>query len=115
MLYREATVYSNLADALTLINPEKYPHPIREAREYLNLVSEIASAHQFSKLLVENHRIHSQILIAEKQGARAEEELKFYLHQKDSLRQIHLKAIERGIQAESAIGDLKETIASQQD
>src|SRR5690606_382231 len=88
---------------------------IREAREYLNLVSEIASAHQFSKLLVENHRIHSQILIAEKQGARAEEELKFYLHQKDSLRQIHLKAIERGIQAESAIGDLKETIASQQD
>ncbi|MBK5212901.1 MAG: response regulator [Flavobacteriaceae bacterium] len=45
----------------------------------------------------------------------AEEELKYYLRQKDSLKQTHLRAIELGIQAESAIGDLQETIASQQD
>ncbi|QQX78141.1 response regulator [Aequorivita iocasae] len=69
----------------------------------------------FTKFLVENHRINSQILIAEKRNDKAEEELKYYLTQKDSLRQIHLKAIERGIQAESAIGDLNEIIASQQD
>ena len=115
LLYQEVTTYSNLADALSLINPETYPKPLIEARQLLNLVSEIAYSQGFSKLLIENHRINSQILIAEKRGGQAEEELKFYLHKKDSLKQIHLKAIERGIQAESAIGDLKETIASQQD
>jgi len=115
LLYQEVSAYSNLADALSLINPETYPKPIIEAKQFLKLVSEIAYSQGFSKLLVENHRINSQILIAEKRGTQAEEELKFYLHQKDSLKQIHLKAIERGIQAESAIGDLKETIASQQD
>ncbi|MDC8000746.1 response regulator [Aequorivita todarodis] len=115
LLYQEVTAYSNLADALSLIDPEVYPKPLFEARQLLGIISEIAHAQGFSKLLVENHRIASQILIAEEKGAQAEEELKFYLHQKDSLKQIHLKAIERGIQAESAIGDLKETIASQKD
>ncbi|SRX74955.1 response regulator [Aequorivita antarctica] len=114
LLYQEVSAYSNLADALSLINPKTFPNPLIEARQFMNLVSEIAYSQGFSKLLIENHRINSQILIAEKRGAQAEEELKFYLHQKDSLKQIHLKAIERGIQAESAIGDLKETIASQQ-
>ncbi|HPE82502.1 MAG TPA: response regulator [Aequorivita sp.] len=115
LLYQEVTAYSNLADALSLIDPETYPNPIIEAKQLIKLVSEISYSQGYSKLLVENHRINSQILIAEKRGVQAEEELKFYLHQKDSLKQIHLKAIERGIQAESAIGDLKETIASQKD
>src|SRR5690606_16930845 len=115
LLYQEVAAYSNLADALSLINPETYPNPLIEAKQLIKLVSEISYSQGYSKLLVENHRINSQILIAEKRGAQAEEELKFYLHQKDSLKQIHLKAIERGIQAESAIGDLKETIASQKD
>ena len=113
LLYKETYTYSNLADALSLIDPKTYPKPLDEAKQLMSLVSETSNSEGFSKLLVENHRINSQILIAEKKGTQAEEELKFYLHQKDSLKQIHLKAIERGIQAESAIGDLKETIASQ--
>ncbi len=115
MTYHEAHAYSNLADALSLINPKSHPNALQEAKKLLNMVSEIAAREGYSKLLVENHRINSQILIAEKKGTKAEEELKFYLHEKDSLKQIHLTAIERGIQAESAIGDLKETIANQQD
>ncbi|MDN3724578.1 response regulator [Aequorivita sp. SDUM287046] len=113
LLYQEASVYSHLADALSLVNPDKYPHPLVEAKKLQKLVSEIAYSQGYTRLLVENHRINSQIFIAEKKSGQAEEELKYYLHQKDSLKQIHLRAIERGIQAESAIGDLKQTIASQ--
>lgn len=114
LLYQEASAFSNLADALSLVDTKNYSKPLIEAKQALALVYEIAYSQGFSKLLVEEHRINSQILIAEKSRELGEEELKFYLHQKDSLKQIHLKAIERGIQAESAIGDLKETIASQQ-
>ena len=112
--YQEAITYNYLADALSLIDPKTYPRPIEEAKNILNEAVNIANRYGYSKLLVESHRINSQILIAQKQGASAEEELKYYLNQKDSLKQIHLKAIERGIQAESAIGDLNEIIATQQ-
>lgn len=115
LIYQEARAYINLADALSLINSDVYPNPLLEAKQVSALAKEIAYSNGFPKILVENHRINSQILIAEKKGSLAEEELKFYLLQKDSLRQIHLTAIENGIQAESAIGDLKETIASQKD
>ncbi len=115
LLYQEVSAYSSIADALSLIDPATYPRPLEEAKALMQTVSEISSSQGFSKLLVENHRINSQILIAEKKGSKAEAELKYYLTQKDSLRQIHLKAIERGIQVESAIGDLNEIIASQQD
>ncbi|OAD92225.1 hypothetical protein A7A78_09035 [Aequorivita soesokkakensis] len=115
LIYQEANAYSNLADALSLVDPATYANPLKEATEILNNVSGIAHSQGFSKLLVENHRINSQILIAQKKGTQAEEELKYYLGQKDSLKQIHLRAIEKGIQAESAIGDLNEIIASQQD
>ena len=115
MLYQEVNAYTYLADALSLVDPEVYPNPLEEAKKLLNKISEISYSQGFTKFLVENHRINSQILIAEKRNDKAEEELKYYLTQKDSLRQIHLKAIERGIQAESAIGDLNEIIASQQD
>ncbi|CAM3448879.1 tetratricopeptide repeat-containing hybrid sensor histidine kinase/response regulator [Aequorivita lipolytica] len=115
LLYQEVSAYSYLADALSLIDPTIYKSPLAEARVLMQIVSEISYSQGFSKYLVENHRINSQVLIAERMGSEAEEELKYYLTQKDSLRQIHLKAIERGIQAESAIGDLNEIIATQQD
>lgn len=113
--YQEAQAYNHLADALSLIDANTYPNPLIEARQTAKMAKEIAQTHGFTKIKVENHRINSQILIAEKKGALAEEELKFYLWKKDSLRQIHLLAIEEGIQAESAIGDLQDTIASQKD
>ncbi len=115
LLYQETMANSNLADALSLVNSKEFPKPLEEGKQILKTISEIASTQGFSKLLVENHRINSQILIAEKSGAMAEEELKYYLRQKDSLKQTHIRAIEIGIQAESEIGDLKETIASQKD
>ncbi len=115
LLYQEVGAYSSIADALSLINPEIYPRPLQEARNFLKTVSEISYSQGFTKYIVESHRINSQILIAEKMNSKAEEELKYYFNRKDSLRQIHLKAIERGIQAESAIGDLNEIIATQQD
>ncbi|WP_347372983.1 response regulator [Aequorivita sp. Q41] len=113
LYYYEASSYSHLADALSLINPANYLNALAEAKEYLDLVSEIAIPEGLSKLLVENHRINSQILVGQEESALAEKELKHYIHQKDSLKQVYLQAIERGIQAESAIGDLKETIANQ--
>jgi signal transduction histidine kinase/ActR/RegA family two-component response regulator len=115
LLYQEVGAYSSTADALSLMNPEIYPRPLQEARNLLKTVTEISYSQGFTKYIVESHRINSQILIAEKMNSKAEEELKYYFNRKDSLRQIHLKAIERGIQAESAIGDLNEIIANQQD
>ena len=114
-LYYEALAYTNLADALSFINKENYPNPILEARQVLFLAKEISSSNGFIGLSIENHRIKSQIYIAEKEDSLAEEELKLYLRQKDSLRQNHLIAIEKGAQSESTIGDLQETIANQKD
>lgn len=112
--YKSMSAYNYMADALSLIDPKIYPNPLKEAKNILANISEIATKNGFVKFLIENHRINSQILIGQKQGALAEAELKLYLHKRDSIKQIHLKAIERGIQAESAIGDLNEIIAHQQ-
>lgn len=112
--YQEAAALSSLADALSLINSDSHPNAIEKAKEALDSSTAISETQGFSKLLVENHRINSQILIADKKGAEAESELNYYRLKKDSLKQIYLKAIVQGIQAESSIGDLKETIASQQ-
>ncbi len=114
LTYQEASAYINWADALTLIDTSIYKNPVEEAKKILANVTGIANKNGFSKILVETHRINAQILIAQKQSLLAEEELKFYLHHKDSLKQIYLKAIERGIQAEFAIGDLNKIIATQQ-
>jgi signal transduction histidine kinase/ActR/RegA family two-component response regulator len=113
LTYKEASAYTNLADALSLISPDSLSHPLVEAREALNTASKIAKEQGFSKINIDSHRIFSQILIAENKSGLAERELQKYLYKVDSLKQAHLKAIEEGIQAESAIGDLKETIASQ--
>ncbi|SRX54084.1 response regulator [Aequorivita sp. CIP111184] len=115
MLFQEVSAYSSIADALSLIDPISYKSPLQEAKGLLQTVTGISESQGFSKLLVENHRINSQILIAQKMGSKAEAELKYYLTQKDSLRQINLKAIERGIQVKSSIGDLNQIIASQKD
>lgn len=111
---QQLKAYTHLADALTLVNPDLYATPLKEAKTILKKIDTVASNYGYTKLLTETHRINSQIYIAEKNQKRAEEELKFYFAQKDSLRQIHLRAIERGLQGESAIGDLNEIIASQQ-
>ncbi|WP_310992596.1 response regulator [Aequorivita marina] len=115
LVYQEAAAYINLADALSLINLELYQNAIIEAKQAAAFAKKIAFANGFVYILVENHRVNSQIHIAEQNSLLAEKELRFYFQQKDSLRQTHLNAIEAGIQAESAIGDLKKTIASQKD
>ena len=113
--YQEALTYTNLADALSFISSEIYPNPLLEARQVLSLAKVISSSKGFTGIFIESYRINSQILIAEKKDSLAEEELKFYLRKKDSLRQTHLIAIEKGAQTESAVGDLQETIANQKD
>ena len=115
LFYQEALCYTHLADALSLISSENYPNPLLNARKVLASANEIANSKGFAKLLIENHRINSQILIAEKNDSLAEEELKFYFYKKDSLRQTYLIAIEKGAQSESNIGDLQATIDSQKD
>jgi signal transduction histidine kinase/CheY-like chemotaxis protein len=113
--FQEASTYSYLADALTLVDSTIYPNPLSEAKAILQKATAIASAQGYSKLLIEKHRINSQIYIAEKKNSKAEQEFRFYIMHKDSLHQIHLKAIEQGLQGESAIGDLNQIIANQQD
>ena len=69
LTYQEAVAYSYLADALSLIDPKTYPKPIEEAKSTLKDAVTIARNYGYSKLLVDSHRINSQILIAQKQGA----------------------------------------------
>ncbi|MEM0518537.1 response regulator [Aequorivita sp. MCCC 1A16923] len=113
--FEEALAYTNLADALTLVDSLSYPNPLLEAKNFLQKVTNISTKRGYSKLLVEKRRINSQIYIAEKKNAIAEQEFRYYIRHKDSLHQIHLKAIEKGLQGESAIGDLNQIIANQQD
>ncbi|MCZ4318032.1 response regulator [Aequorivita viscosa] len=112
--FQEANAYSRLADALTLVDASNYPNPLAEAKTVLKKVTDIANAQGYSKLLIEKRRINSQIYIAEKKNVKAEQEFRYYIRHKDSLHQIHLKAIEQGLQGESAIGDLNQIIANQQ-
>ncbi|MBT0609092.1 response regulator [Aequorivita echinoideorum] len=114
-LFWEASAYVALADAYSLMDFEKETNAIARAQEALSNALEIAKRENFSKILVESYRISSQISISQKKTIQAEQELQTYLFKKDSLKQIHLSAIEAGIQAESAIGDLNEIIANQQD
>ncbi len=114
-IYWQAFAYSHLADALSLVDPKNYPNAATEAREALKTSIDLANVQGISKLLVESHRIKSQLFSLEQKTNLAEKELQVYLHKRDSLRQVYLTAIEEGIQAESTIGDLTKIIASQQD
>lgn len=115
LVYHEAASYSHMADAYSLLDKNTFPNTLVNALKALNTSSEIGYSQGFSKLLIESHRIKSQINIAEKNVLLAEQELQTYLKKKEALRQLHLRAIEEAIEAESAIGDLNEIIASQKD
>lgn len=114
-LYIEASSYVHLADALSLITPEEYPSALEEASEALDMALEISEPNGFSKLLIETYRIRSQIFIGKRKVESAEKNLRLYLQRKDSVKQIQLKAIIQGVQAESAINDLNAIIATQKD
>lgn len=114
-LFLEAYSYTNLSDAYSQLKSNEGFNSSDLSKQALNNSNEIAKKNGFSKLITENHRIQSQIFLNEKNGLNAETELQTYLHQIDSVKQIRFRAIEEGVEAESALLDFKKIIESQKD
>ena len=114
-IYMEIESYSQLSHALALAPTEQIPNSLNEAEKNVAILIELAKEHNFPRFLIESHRINQHVNIRKKDFEEAEKERLTYIHQRDSVRQIHLAAIENAVQGESEIGDLNKIIASQKD
>jgi signal transduction histidine kinase/ActR/RegA family two-component response regulator len=115
--YQEALSYIKKADGL--LNLETSTNSsnnfLTQADIALEKGMEIADARSFSRLQAEGYRVASYIALRQNNYELAQQYIDRYETQKDSLQQVYLKAISKGVDADSNIFDLNEQIATQKD
>ncbi|MCW8979963.1 MAG: ATP-binding protein [Altibacter sp.] len=113
--YQEAFAYLNKAEALLSLSPEEVRYnPLNQAEATLQKSLAISEANAYSKLKIDSYKIASYIAIRRNNNSLAQEYLDLYESKSDSLYQLYLSAISKGVDAETDVGNLEEIIVTQQ-
>lgn len=113
--YMETESYSQLGHVLSIAPIDQIENSLEQAEKSVAILIRLANENDFPRFIIESHKIKQHINILKNDFPEAEKERLIYMRQRDSIRQIHLAAIEDAVQGESAIGDLNKIIASQKD
>ena len=110
--YQLTFAYLEKAEAYLQLEDGAAPNTLQHARTALDNAKRLLEGKNFTKLEIESYRITSRIALKENKFSSAEEYLTKYESKNDSLFQVYLGAISKGVDAESNIGDLNEIIAA---
>lgn len=113
--YMETESYSQLSHVLSLAPIDQIENSLEQAEKSVAILIRLANEYDFPRFIIESHKIKQHINILKNDFPEAEKERIIYMRLRDSIRQVHLVAIEDAVQGESAIGDLNKIIASQKD
>ena len=114
MKHQEAFAEINKAQALLHVSEDEIKDALGKAKISIANAERIIAARGYSKLQTESYKTGSQIALKDGNTIEAEKLLNRYLKLNDSLNNTYIKAISKGVDAESSIGDLMQIIENNQ-
>lgn len=112
--YQEAFARLSKAEALLNSNSTDIPNGLQQSKQSLEKALTIIEANNFSKLKIDSYKISSYIALKENNYDLAEENMGIFEKKNDSLYQVFLSAISKGIDSEGDAGYYSEIIDKQQ-
>lgn len=112
--YQEAFSYIKKAEGLLNLEAGATKNSLSQASISLANGMQIVDSKPYPRLQAEGYKIASYIALRQNNYELAQQYIDLYETQKDSLQQVYLKAISKGVDADSNILDLNEQIATQQ-
>ncbi|MEL6810631.1 MAG: ATP-binding protein [Bacteroidota bacterium] len=112
--YLEAFARLNKANSYLFLSTGDPSENLTKAKESLRQAEAVIGTKSYTKLKVDSYRIGATIAIRENNFAEAQELLEKFEFKSDSLNQVFMNAVSKGVDAETNVGDLTETIAKQQ-
>ncbi|MAN59653.1 MAG: hybrid sensor histidine kinase/response regulator [Flavobacteriaceae bacterium] len=112
--YHLAQAYFYKADALLHLNTQNGGEVLTSAKIAAQKAKEISAKNSFTKINIDSYRLLYHIALRERQFALAESYIETYERRDDSLQQVYLNAISKGVDAESNIVEMQKTIDTQQ-
>ncbi len=111
--YQLAFSYLNKADALLGLDDGVTANSVNQANAELTKAIKLIKPNSYPKLEIESYKIASYIAIRKNNYTDAERFLDLYESKNDSINQVYLQAISKGVEIDTNINNLKETIAEQ--
>jgi len=111
--HQEAMTQLERAEVLYRMPDGALPNAFELAKEALEEATTIIRLKGYKKLEIEAYRLEGLFAIRENRFEEAQEYLGIYEHKNDSLYQVYLSAISKGVEAEISVGDLTEIIDQQ--
>ena len=113
--YQLAFAHLNKAEALFNLTDQQTNDSVDEASESLNKAVDIIDTNAFTKLKVMSYRIAAMIAIRKGDLVAVEMNMKLFEAKKDSLQQVYLQAISKGIEIDASVNNLTKIISDQQE
>ena len=114
LFYQEAYARLSKSEALLNSNSNDVPNGLQQSKQSLEKALAIIDANNYIKLKIESYKIESYIALKENNYNLAEENMAIYEQKNDSLYQVFLSAISKGIDSEGDAGYYSEIIDKQQ-
>lgn len=114
LYYQEAYARLSKSEALLNSNSNDISNGLQQSKESLKKALAIIDINKFVKLKIDSYKIESYIALKENNYALAEETMAIYEQQNDSLYQVFLSAISKGVDSEGDAGYYSEIIDKQQ-
>ena len=114
MKYQQAFTNINKAEALYNLGDTEVKNSLDKAKIALDSANEIIRKEGYTRLEIDSYKIRSYIAFRQNDYQLAQESMEIYESKSDSIYQVYLKAISKGVDAESSVGDLNDQIAEQQ-
>lgn len=108
-----ASAYLNKAEALLGLTEGITANTVEEASIALGKASELIELNRYTKLEIASYKIASYIALRRNNYVDAEKFLELYESKNDSIQQVYLQAISKGVEIDTNINNLKEVIETQ--
>lgn len=112
--YLEAYTYLNKANSYLFLDNDRPAENLVQSKLALETALRIIDKKPFAKLKVESHRIAANIAMRENNYEEANRNMALYTAKNDSLQQVFINAISAGIAVNSDVGNLQNTIDTQE-
>lgn len=112
--YLEAYSHLNKANAYLYLDNNDPAQNLIESKKALNTALQIIDTKPYANLIVLGHHIGSVIAMRENNLELAQQEFLLYTNKNDSLNQVYINAISKGVDENANVNDLETIIASQQ-
>ena len=114
--YPEAISHLNKSEALLHVQNEDVNYDaLEQAKLSLTKAVAISDSEGYTKIKIDSYKIQSYLAMKQNETEAGLMYLEMYERKIDSIYQIYLSAISKGVDAETNVGDLNEIIANQQD